>query len=216
MRLAAWMPFARAAAELGWFCGAAVGADTARRLAEAAGAALVAHETAEAERLAAERPAPPDGPRVQQLSADGAMVPLVGGEWAEAKTVALGAVGAARDPGGAPVVRTTAVSRFSRLADAEAFGRLALVETHRRGVETAGTVVAVTDGSEWLQGFVDQHRPDAVRVLDFPHAVQHLNAAAQAAFGEASPAAVAWLDQQAAELRDGDPDRVLAALRALP
>jgi hypothetical protein len=216
VRLGTWMPFRRAASELAWFCGAAVTGDTARRLAEAAGAALVAHETAEAERLAAERPAPPAGPRVQQLSADGAMVPLVGGEWAEVKTAAIGEVTAARGGDGEPVVRTTGVSCFARLADHKAFGQLALVETHRRGTETAGTVVAVTDGAEWLQGFVDLHRPDAVRVLDFPHAVEHLNAAAQVCWGEGAPAAVAWLDQQAAELRGGDPDRVLAALRALP
>ncbi|HEV2893665.1 MAG TPA: hypothetical protein VG411_07930, partial [Actinomycetota bacterium] len=63
-------------------------------------------------------------------------------------------------------------------------------------------------------GFVDLHRPDAVRVLDFPHAVEALNRAAQACWGEGSPAAVAWLDQQAAELKEGDPDRVLAALDA--
>src|SRR5262249_54957718 len=122
VRLASWMPFARAAAELDWFCGVAAGAETARRLTEAAGAALVAHEAAEAARLAAESPAPPAGPRVQQFSADGAMVPLVRGEWAEARTLALGEVVAGRDAAGEPVARATAVSYFSRLVDAEAFG----------------------------------------------------------------------------------------------
>ena len=33
---------------------------------------------------------------------------------------------------------------------------------------------AVMDGAEWEQGFVDSHRPDAVRILDFPHAVGYL------------------------------------------
>jgi hypothetical protein len=210
------MPFARAAAELDWFCGAAAGAETARRLTEAAGAALVAHETAEAERLAAEMPAPAAGPRVQQLSADGTMVPLVRGEWAEVKALAVGTVEASRGADGASVVRTTGVSYFARLADADAFGRLALAELHRRGTATAGTVAAVNDGAAWEQGLVDLHRPDALRILDFAHALEHLNAAAQACFGEGTPAAVAWLDQQATELKEGDPDRVLAALGALP
>ena len=40
-------------------------------------------------------------------------------------------------------VHTTALSYFSRLADHETFGRLATVETHRRGTETAGVVCAV-------------------------------------------------------------------------
>jgi hypothetical protein len=63
VRLGAWMPFAQAAAALAWFTGAPVGRETARRLTEAAGAALVAGEDAAAQRLADERPAPPDGRR---------------------------------------------------------------------------------------------------------------------------------------------------------
>jgi hypothetical protein len=32
----------------------------------------------------------------------------------------------------------------------------------------------VTDGSPWIQRFIDLHRHDAVRILDFPHAAEHL------------------------------------------
>jgi hypothetical protein len=60
---------------------------------------------------------------------------------------------------------------FWRLADVETFGRLGVVRTHRRGTETAPTVYAVSDGAEWIQGFVDLHRPGAVRILAFPHAL---------------------------------------------
>src|SRR5205823_11657791 len=84
------------------------------------------------------------------------------------------------------------------------------------GTETAGTVVAPLDGSVWLQGVVDHHRPDAVRILDFAHAVEHLNTAVQAALGVGTPEATAWLGGQAHELKTGDPDAVLAAVRTLP
>jgi hypothetical protein len=30
------------------------------------------------------------------------------------------------------------------------------------------------DGADWLQSFVEIHRADAVRILDFPHAAEHL------------------------------------------
>jgi hypothetical protein len=216
VRLGVWMPFRRAARELAWFCGAAVGEATARRLTEAAGAAYVAEQTAAAEDLAARRPAPPAGPPVQQLSADGAMVPLVGGDWGEVKMLAIGTVAAARAGDGEPTVRTGDVSYFARMADHATFARLALVEAHRRGTETAGTVVAVADGADWVQGLVDLHRPDAVRVLDFPHALEHLNAAGQATWGVGAAEAAAWLGRQARELGTGDPDAVLAALAALP
>jgi hypothetical protein len=67
------------------------------------------------------------------------------------------------------------LSYFSRKVNAETFQRLALVEMHRRSVEKAGEVAAVMDGAEWEQGFVDYHCPAAVRILDFPHAAEHVN-----------------------------------------
>jgi hypothetical protein len=215
-RLGACAPFARAAALLADFTRVTVSEPTARRLTERAGAAYAAVQTAEAERLLRDAPPPPPGPATQQLSVDGAMVPLVGGAWAEVKTLAVGTVVPAPAPDDPAAVRAGELSYFSRLAPAEEFGRLAVAETHRRGVETAGRVAAVADGAEWCQGFVDVHRPDAIRILDQPHAVAHLGAAAAACLGEGTAAAAAWLAQQAAELTTGDPAAVLAALRDLP
>lgn len=212
VRLGVWMPFERVPDVLAFFMGVTVSAETVRRLTEQAGAAQVAIETARVEALEADLPAAPIGPAVQQLSVDGAMVPLVRGEWAEVKMLAIGEV--TRTPTGA--VQTTALSYFSRLSDAQQFTRWARLETERRGTETAGIVCAVSDGAEWLQHFVDHHRPDAVRILDFPHAAQRVCAAAQAVWGAGTAATSSWLDDQLHRLKHGDPARVLAALRALP
>jgi hypothetical protein len=116
------------------------------------------------------------------------MVPLQHGEWAEVKTFALGIVSPPVQERGEWVVHTEELSYFSRLADAETFGRLALVETHRRGTETATTVCAVKDGAVWIQGCVDLHRPDAVRILDFPPALGYVAQAGQAVYGEGATA----------------------------
>ena len=210
VRLGASVPFAEAAAVLAHFTGARVGAETVRRLTEAAGAAQVAVETVAVDALERTLPDPPNGPAVQLVSVDGAMVPLRGGIWAEVKTLAVGAVVA-----GADGPRTTALSYFSRMADAATFGRLATGETHRRGTTTAGTVVAVTDGAAWCQGFVDLHRPDAVRVLDLPHAAEHLGRAAQAAFGPGTAAGSDGLGVQTRALRHGQEDMALTALADL-
>ena len=67
-----------------------------RRRTEQAGAAYVAVQTAQVEELERTLPAPPQAPAVQLLSVDGAMVPLVQGEWAEVKTV-LSALRALRE-----------------------------------------------------------------------------------------------------------------------
>jgi hypothetical protein len=124
------------------------------------------------------------------------------------KTLAVGTLDAAG--------RATALSYFSRLADAATFADLAAVETHRRGVPTAGVVVAVTDGSAWLQGLIDAHRPDAVRLLDCPHAAEQLTSAAEAAVGAGDGRAAAWAAAPAHPLRRGDPTAVLLALLDLP
>jgi hypothetical protein len=209
------MPFAHAARELGWLTRAVVSRQVAERLTEAAGAAYVAEQTAEVERLERHPTPEPAGPAVLQVSVDGAMISLVGKQWVEVKTLAVGRV--VQEANGE--ARAREPSYFSRRTDHADFRRLALAETHRRGVTTAGVVVAVMDGAGWLQGFVDFHRRDAIRVLDFPHAVGYLTRASHEALGvamTATPASKAWLTQQAHTLKHDGPDSVLAALRALP
>jgi hypothetical protein len=100
------------------------------------------------------------------------MVPLVGKRWGEVKTLVLGTIGAPKVRDGEQEVHTEELSYFSRMVDHETFGRLATVETFRRGTATAGEVCAVNDGAEWEQRLVDLQRPDAVRILDFGHPPQ--------------------------------------------
>lgn len=214
-RLGTRMPFESAVKELQYFWHVTVTEPTVRRHTEAAGAAYVQVQDDEVDRLEREAPPAPQGPDKQFLSVDGAMVPLVGGEWAEVKTLAVGEVTPPVQHKGETVIQTCDMSYFSRLTDAKTFQRLALVETHRRGVETARQVGAVTDGSEWCQGFVDFHRPDAVRILDFPHAGEHLGQVGQAVWGEGAPAAQTWLTDQLHDLKHEGPVSVLAGVRQL-
>lgn len=218
MRLATWMSFAQAATELAHHARVTVSATTARRQTEQAGAAYEAVQTAQVAAIEREAPPAPMGPAVQQLSVDGALVPLVGGEWAEVKTLVIGTVEARparskRDRGQG--VYTTALSYFSRLTDHETFTRLALVETHRRGTETAGQVCAVVDGALWQQGFIDTHRPDAVRILDEAHALSYVAQVGTALYGPQTLAAQTWFAQQRRVLQEETPDPVLQTLRTL-
>jgi len=186
-RLGAELPFARAACWLREVTGIAVRATTVRRHTEALGATVVARtETEVADLLAltspeTERSVQSAAPDRLVLGVDGAMVPLRHGEWAEVKLVSVGVPTATG--GATPAVRTTRLSYFARLADADTFATQALGELHRRGLDSAAAVAAVQDGAPWLQGFVDYHRPDAVRILDWPHAAEHLTAVAEACFG---------------------------------
>ena len=172
VRLATWMPFRQACRELEFFTGVAVSATTVRTTAEQAGQAYVQLQEQQAASIQAQCPASPPGPAVQLLSVDGAFVQLVGGAWKEVKTLALGVVGEPEEEEGERVVHTSELSYFSRMSEAKEFEQQALVEIHERGVEQAETVCAVTDGAEWIQKFIDLHRHDAVRILDFAHAME--------------------------------------------
>ena len=188
---------------------------TIRRHTETAGTAYVALQTEEVERVERTLPTVPDGAPRQLMSADGALVPLVHGEWAEVKTVAIGAIQPPVIENGEVVVHTTHLSYFSRLAEAETFTRLATVETQRRGTERAETVCAVNDGAEWIQGFIDVQRHDAVRILDFSHAAGYVAQVGQVVLGEGTPEFNAWLDTTLHELKHESPDKVLRILREM-
>jgi hypothetical protein len=195
--------------------GVVVSAATARRHTEASGAAYVAVQAGEVERIEREAEPAPAGPAKQLLSVDGAMVSLVKGEWAEVKTLVLGVIEEPVLEQGEWVVHARELSYFSRLMEAEHFARAALVESHRRGVEQAGRVIAVTDGAEWEQSFIDYHRPDAVRVLDFPHAGERIGRIGAALWGEESTATRSWVSDRLSQLKHQGAGAVLPELRKL-
>ncbi len=189
-RLGATVPFAEAAALLAELTGIRVSAATVRRQTEALGATVVTLAEAEVARLEQEWPLPPVAPERLVVSVDGAMVPLRGGQWAEMKLVSVGEPEPESRAGEGPLaagVRLRQLSYFARVSDAETFGRQALGELQRRGLERARAVAAVQDGAVWLQGFMDFHRPGALRILDWPHAAQRLTAIAEPLFGVGTP-----------------------------
>jgi len=216
-RLASWMPFERAAELLDDFLGIQVSQGSSNRYTQAAGAAYVQIQAEEVERI--EREAPPVKPGAAeklQMSVDGAMVPLRHGIWAEVKTLVIGEVQPpVLEPSGERVVHTRNLSYFSRKVTAEEFQRLALVEVHRRGIEAAPQVAAIMDGAEWEQGFTDYHCPRATRILDFPHAAEHINQVGEFLHGEHTPESQAWLETQLHNLKHEGPEQLLLDLQQL-
>lgn len=217
VRLGTWIPFGAAAEMLAHFVQTQVSESTLTRLTERAGAAYVAVQESQAARVARGERGPAEvGPPLQQVSVDGAMVPLVQQGWVEAKTLAIGTV---QPPvvraDGTVEVHTADLSYFSRVADCHAFTEQATLEIVRRGTLSAGQVVGVVDGARWEQEFLDVQCPAAVRILDWPHGVGYLAQAARALYGVDTPASHAWLTAQREILLHGDPQVVLAKLRGL-
>lgn len=209
-RLATWMPFDQAAEMLAALTGVQVSEATTRRQTYTAG---VAYEAVQAAQVAApEEPAPPVRADKLVLSADGAMVPLVHGQWAEVKTLVIGEVQVGQEAGEG---HCTHLSYFSRMSEATLFAEQATVETMRRGVVDAPQVCAVMDGAEWIDGLVDLHCPDAQRILDFPHAAGYVSEIGRLAGLVDSEQPSPWLAAQLHSLKHEGPEAVLAELGTL-
>jgi hypothetical protein len=146
----------------------------------------------------------------QVYSADGAMVPLLQGVWGEIKLLVLAEQ--ARDKAGR--MRLVKLSYYARMAEAQDEALHALVETRRRGLEDAFEVAAVTDGAVWLQGLIEVHCPQAVRILDFPHAAQRVSECAEAVRAVGLTVPDDWLSNQLHTLKQNGPADLLTTLRA--
>ena len=172
VQLCVHLPFEKASAMLTAITGVQVSEPTARRQTYGAGQAYERVQQGQAEQAMSKQrggrcagcqppaprgkgtPAPKGTGKAQAgdklvMSSDGAMVPLVGGVWAEVKTMVIGEVEASTEPQEEEGVKTGQLSYFSRLTDAATFGELAVVETERRGLRQGKQVAAVQDGAMW-------------------------------------------------------------------
>jgi len=200
------LPFGRAADHLERMLGVVTHASTARRHTLAAGQRVLEVQNQQAQPLAA---CPEEQPAARMaMSSDGAMVPLVGGVWAEVKLVAIGAVERRRHKDEEEIV-TTQLTYFARMAPAATFADQASAEVRRRGVARAKQVCAIQDGAEWIQDFVHGHRHDALCILDFAHAAGYFSEIADKVRDGGGHLPAKWLDGVLHRLKHEGPARVL-------
>ena len=216
-RLSTWIPsFAKAAGEFEWFTQVELDRTTAGRVTETAGAAAVEIYQREVAQIERDWPEAAPGPDKLMFSTDGAMVPLVHKQWAEARTLAVGSVVTSMGKDGETLNKTKDLSYFSKMIDSDSFNQQALGELHRRGLDSAKQIGVVVDGALWCQACIDLHCPEAVRILDFAHAAEYVNAigtskdqAGTQLLGDAD------LTRLRHDLRHTGPASVLAELRTL-
>jgi hypothetical protein len=158
----------------------------------------------------------PEEPAAERLamSSDGSMVRLVGGVWAEVKVVAIGQV-ERRTHKDEEAIVTSQLTYFAHLADAATFADQASGELRRRGIERATEVCAIQDGAEWIQDFVQGHRHDALRILDFAHAASYVYEIAAKVREAGGHLPTKWVDGILHRLKQEGPTRLLRHLSRL-
>lgn len=210
VRLGSWMPFAKASEELALLLQVQVSPSTVRRQTLQVAQACLQQQRTAAQATMRSRLGKPERVSRLQMSVDGSMVPLVGGEWKEVKLLVIGQV-----EGEVEQARTSQLSYFGRLSDAQTFADEASAEIWRRGIERVPEVAGIADGAEWIQSFFDSHRTDSVRILDFAHAAQHLATLQETVADTPLARPADWLAQRCHQLKHEGPARLLRELRQL-
>jgi hypothetical protein len=201
--------FAQAAKHLETLLRVKVSQSTVRRLTEEAGSCLQQWQDQQAHPLASDQSEENVAARLV-MATDGVLVPVRPKEWKEVKMVTIGEVQEGKeDP------HCERLSYFARLTEASTFADLAACEIRRRGVERASEVATVQDGAEWIVGFVQGHRADAVRILDFAHAAQYITEIAEVAKSAGAQLEPSWQTVQLHTLKHEGPQTVLPALEQL-
>jgi hypothetical protein len=95
------------------------------------------------------------------------------------------------------------------------FGAAVQAEARRRGLGRARKVYVVIDGAVWLWHVAEDRFSQAILVLDFHHASEHLWALAHLLHGEGTDEARNWAESLLHQLRHGQEEKVVHTLEAL-
>lgn len=133
------------------------------------------------------------------ISADGLMVHS-DGDWTEMKCASL-----ISEEHGRSTVAT--IERY------EKFGELLYLEAMRRGGEHADELVFVADGAPWIWTLAAHHFPNAIEIIDWYHATQHLWQVAYAWYGEGTKRARNWVKRNKARLMEDGVERVISSIK---
>jgi len=102
---------------------------------------------------------------------------------------------------------------MASMAGWEEFGWMLCVEAMRRGYGHAKDKLFISDGAESLKSMRQMHFKDAIFILDWYHAVEHLANCAKAAFSIGSDEYQRWYKRLKQKLWAGDVDAILRAIK---
>lgn len=138
-------------------------------------------------------------PKQLVISADGLMVNS-DGAWTEMKCASF-------------ISEENGRSTIATMERSEKFGELLYLEAMRRGAGSAQELVFVADGAAWIWNLAAHHFPNAVEIVDWYHATQHLWQVANAWYGDGTCQARNWVKRNKARLAEDGVDRVISSMK---
>lgn len=155
------------------------------------------------------------------LHADGAMVPIAGEGKREFKENKLGLVYTSNDI--SQKISKNAKERIEiknkRFANSlgegvDKFKKIFYNIAKSKGLDRAKKVIFLCDGAIWLRKLKEEYFPEAIQILDWYHAVEHLWGTAHKLFGENNKKKCEeWVEPLETLLWEGKTDSVLKIIR---
>lgn len=149
------------------------------------------------------------------VSSDGGMVLIREEGWKEAKmSVFSGVVQEKEASEEEQSIRLEKHSYQVGLWDAESLGQHQYLEGARRGIGEHYSLTSVNDGAPWIERVTRLNYPQAVMILDWQHACEHLRQAGYSLFEDQPSQAKQWSKEQIERLWYGQADQVIETLNA--
>jgi hypothetical protein len=84
-----------------------------------------------------------------------------------------------------------------------------------QGAHLCPELIAIGDGAEWIRNGMSAHFPEAVQIVDWYHAKEHLWTVARLCYGDADQRKAEWAVRAEAMLWEGDVEGVLRSMARL-
>jgi hypothetical protein len=118
-------------------------------------------------------------------------------------------------PGSDWTMQAEAISYYCDIAEANKFGDLLWATGFQRQALQAQELIFLGDGADGIWNLVQEHYPEAVQIVDWFHAAEHLAKVAHSAFPEEPEARRHWLERHREALWAGRVEAVVQACEAL-
>ena len=119
------------------------------------------------------------------------------------------------DENGNPLRDPASTSYVGTYQDCREIAVLLHQEARRRGVDRAKRVVFVGDGAAWVWENARLTFPDAIQILDFYHASQHVGQLAEAIHDQDPKLASELREHWCHQMKESSPDSLIAESKAL-
>lgn len=113
-----------------------------------------------------------------------------------------------------PALRAKNLKYFCDITEAEAFGKLLWASGVQMKADLCPELIFLGDGAPWIWNLVARYFPNAVQIVDWYHAEEHLERLAASAFPDLQ-ARTNWLEGSVQALWEGQVEQVIQACQAL-